>query len=91
MDFVPADSKTLLKIACPPLSLTLPMIAVPFLNVTVPVGVPLYCGTTVAVKVTHWPTLEGFTDETRVVVLVAWFTTWFRAGEELAAKFVSPE
>jgi len=91
MDFVPADLKTLWKFARPPLSLTLPMVVAPFLNVTVPVGVPLYCGTTVAVKVTDSPTVPGLTDETRVVVLVAWFTTWFSVGEVLAAKFVSPE
>jgi len=91
MAFFPADLKTLWNFACPSLSLTLPMVVVPFLNVTVPVGVPLYFGTTVAVKVTHCPTFEGFTDETRVVVLVAWFTTCFSAGESLATKFVSPE
>lgn len=91
MDFVPAGVKTFLKIARPPLSRTFPMIVVPFLNVTVPVGVPPYSGTTVAVKVTDSPTVEGFTDETTMVVVDAWFTTWFSAGEALAAKFVSPE
>ena len=48
MDFVPADLKTLAKIARPPVSRTSPIIVVPFLNV--PVGVPLYCGKTVAVN-----------------------------------------
>ena len=91
MDFVPADLKTLLKIARPPLSRTLPMIVAPFLNVTVPVGVPLYCGTTVAVKVTDSPTVGGFTDETSMVVVVARFTNWCSAGDLLPAKFVSPE
>ena len=91
MDFVPADSKTLFRFARPPLSLTLPMIEGPFLNVIVPVGVPPYCGITVAVKVTDNPTLAGFTEETRVVMLVAWCTAWFRAREVLASNFVSPE
>jgi len=91
MGFVPADLKTLWNFARPSLSRTLPMIVAPFLNVTVPVGVPLYCGTTVAVKVTDSPTVRGFTDETSVVIVAAWFTTWFSAGEVLAAKFVSPE
>jgi hypothetical protein len=67
------------------------MIVAPFLNVTVPVGVPLNCGTTVAEKVTDSPTVEGFTDETSMVVVVAWFTNWCSGGEVLPAKFVSPE
>src|ERR1700683_2944674 len=32
--------------------------------------------TRVAVKVTDCPEFEGFTDETSVVVVLAWFTTW---------------
>ena len=91
MDFVPADLKTLVKFARPPVSRTSPMIVALFLNVTIPVGVPLYCGTTVAVKVTDSPTVEGFTDETSMVVVVARFTNWCSAGDLLAAKFVSPE
>ena len=91
MDFVPADVKTLLKIARPPLSGTLPMIVAPFLNATVPVGVPLYCGTMVAAKVTDSPTVRGFSDETSMVVVVARFTNWYSGGEVLPAKVVSPE
>ena len=63
MDFVPPDLKTLVKIARPPVSRTLPIIVVPYLKVTVPAGVPLYCGTTVAVKVTDSSPVEGFRDE----------------------------
>jgi hypothetical protein len=91
MDFVPAELKTLLKIARPSVSLTLPMIVAPFLNVTVPVGVPLYCGTMVAAKVTDNPTVRGFTDETNIVLVVARFTNWYSGGEVLPAKVVSPE
>jgi len=91
MAFVPADSKTLFKFARPPLSLTLPIVVAPFLNVIVPVGVPPYCGTTMAVRDTDDPTFAGFTEETRVVMLVASSTAWFRAREVLAANFVSPE
>ena len=91
MDSVPADMKTMLKIARPPVSRTLPMIVAPFLNVTVPVGVPLYCDTTLAVKVTDSPTGDGFTDETKMVVVVARFTNWCSGGEVLPAKVVSPE
>ena len=75
MDFVPADLKTLVKIARPPVNRTLPIIVVPFLNVTVPVGVPLYRGATVAVKVTDSPPAEGFRVETNMVVVVARCTT----------------
>jgi hypothetical protein len=75
MDFVPADLKTLVKIARPPVSRTLPIIVAPFLNVTVPVGVPLYCGTTVAVKVTDSPPVDEFRDETSMVAVVARCTT----------------
>jgi len=91
MDFVPADLKTLLKIAIPSVSRTLPMVVPPFLNVMVPVGVPLYCGTTVAVKVTDSPGVAGFTDETSIVVVVARFTNWCSGGDVLPAKVVSPE
>lgn len=75
MDFVPAALNTLVKIARPPVSRTLPIIVVPFLNVTVPMGVPLYCGTTVAVKVTDSPPAETFRDETSMVAVVARCTT----------------
>jgi hypothetical protein len=60
------------------------------LNVTVPVGVPEVVGFTVAVKVTAWPTAEGFTEETTEVVEAAGFTTCDRAGEVLPAKLVLP-
>jgi hypothetical protein len=36
-------------------------------KVTVPVGVPVIpCAATTAVKVTAWPTVEGFADELNV-------------------------
>jgi hypothetical protein len=91
MDFVPADLKTLVKIARPPVRRTLPIVVVPFLNVTVPVAVPRYCGTKFAVKVTDGAPVGGFRDETSRVVVVARRTTWWSAGEVLAAKLVSPE
>src|SRR5579863_475018 len=90
MDFVPAVAKTLLKIACPSLSATVPMITPPFLNATIPVGVPPYCGTTVAVKATLCPTVDGFGEETSVVVVVAWFTTSPSCDEALPAKVAFP-
>ena len=71
MDFVPADLKTLVKIAGSLVSRTLPMVVLPFLNVTVPVGVPVYCGTTVATKVTDRLPVSGSRDETSMVLVVA--------------------
>jgi hypothetical protein len=52
--------------------------------------VPLYCGVTVAVKVTDCPKLEGFRDEVRVVLVVALLTTCSTVFDELTAKFESP-
>jgi hypothetical protein len=41
------------------------------MNVTVPVGVPVpgAAAKTVAAKVMDWPPIEGFTDDTKEVVL----------------------
>ena len=66
------------------------MIVAPFLNVTVPVGVLLYCGTTVAVKVTDSPTVGGFTDETSMVVALALVTTCVNGVDVLPVKLDSP-
>jgi hypothetical protein len=54
------------------------------------VGVPLNSGATLAVNVTDCPTFEGFSDETKVVVVVAFFTTCFNAFDLLPAKLESP-
>jgi hypothetical protein len=46
---------------------------------------------TVAVNVTDWPDADGFAEDASVVVVLAAFTTWDKAGEDvLVAKFVSP-
>ncbi len=51
-----------------------PVITVfPVVNCTVPVGVD---PVTVAVKLTLWPTVEGFTVDVRVVPEVTAFTVW---------------
>jgi hypothetical protein len=52
--------------------------------------VPLYSGVTLAVKVTAYPTCDGFCDETNVVVVLALLTTCFTAFEVLPTKFESP-
>src|SRR5205085_1573882 len=64
----------------------------PSLKFTVPVGVPApgAVAVTVAVKVTLCPNTDGFTDDVRLVVVLAWLTTCDTAELVLVAKFVSP-
>jgi hypothetical protein len=68
-DFIPVAGNTLLKLACPPLSVAVPIVVVPFMNVTVPVGVSPSCGVTVAAKATDCPAVEGFSEESSAVVV----------------------
>jgi hypothetical protein len=63
------------------------------LNWTVPLGEiesPDCCATTVAVKLTTPPKVEGFALDATVVVVFALFTIWLTAFEVLVAKFVFP-
>ena len=53
-------------------------------------GTLLGIGVTVAVKVTAWPTVEGFADEASAVAVATVFTVCVRAGDVLAEKFASP-
>jgi hypothetical protein len=71
MDQVPALANAVVQVATSPLSVAVPRVALPFLKVTVPAGVPLNSGATVAVNITDCPTVEGFSDEISVVVVVA--------------------
>ena len=73
--------------ADPPPIVAVPSAVVPSRNCTIPVPV---AGDTVAVKVTDWPTVDGFKDEVNVVVLAALFTVWVRTAELLAVVLVSP-
>jgi hypothetical protein len=52
------------------MSIPVPRVVVPSVNVTVPVGVPPV-PVTVAVKVTCWPSVDGFGEEMRLVEDVA--------------------
>ena len=68
-------------------------LCVPSLTVTVPAGVPLpgAFATTVNVKLTAWPTAEGFGVWAVIVVVVpAAFTVWDAPVDVLPAKFASP-
>ena len=69
---MPAESAFVAKVACPdPFSAPVPNVPAPSLKVTVPVGVPAKVLVTVAVKVTDWPRVDGFKDETTAVLVVA--------------------
>ena len=63
--------------ATPPLNVPEPIGLPPSRNVTDPVGVPVAGATavTVAVKVTAWPRMEGFTDEVTAVEVLPLLTT----------------
>jgi len=58
-------------VAFPLASVAVPTVVEPFFNVTTPVGVPLPGATvtTVIVKVTDLPSVDGFSEEVRVVEL----------------------
>ena len=63
-----------------------PILFVPSRKVTLPVGtgVLLVVPATVAVKLTDWPTLDGFSEEATVVVVATLggvLTTWVSAAE----------
>jgi hypothetical protein len=62
------------------------------MKATEPPGVPPpgATGLTVAVSVTDWPKVDGFTDDVTAVVVLAWFTVCVRAADVLPLKFVSP-
>ena len=90
MEWVPAVSAEVEKVATPAVSVPVPSTAAPSLKVTVPLGVPVAVLLTVAVKVTDCPTLEGLGDEVNAVVVVFRFTTWLTAVEVLVSKGATP-
>ena len=72
----PTASLDVVSVATPPLSVTDFISFVPSLNSTLPVGVGP-ADVTVAVKVTVWPSCEGFGLELSSVVVVYLSTTCF--------------
>jgi hypothetical protein len=86
----PEASVEVVNFAKPPLSATVFRTVVPSSKVTVPVTVPTNWGFTLAVKVTDCPTLDGFKDEAKVVLVVALLTTWFTGFDVLPANIESP-
>jgi hypothetical protein len=87
---VPAARDVVLNVACPEtFSVPVPRVMVPSLNITEPVGTPPL-ELTVAVKVTDWPSTDGFSDEAIVALVAARFTVCAKGTEVLAAKLEFP-
>jgi len=86
----PAELNVILQSPVATLALQL---CVPSLTVTVPVGVPLPGAlvVTVNVKVTVWPSADGFgVCPVMAVVVAAAFTVWAVPPEALVAKLAFP-
>ena len=85
----PTDSEVV-SVACPVLFVVpVPSGEVPLRNVTVSPAVGV--GDTVAVKVTDWPTVDGFCEDCKVVVVVIWVTVCDTVLDVASANDVSPE
>ena len=67
---LPRGSEDVVVVATPPVSVDVPSVVAPLVNVTVPVA----AAGSVAVKVTDWPGVEGFVEETRFTTGVALLT-----------------
>jgi hypothetical protein len=76
----PAAKVDVLYVASPLLSVPVPRVVLPSLNVTVPVAAD---GVTVAVKVTGEPYVDGFAEEAKVTLEVAWSTVCVNFEEVL--------
>ena len=83
------DKVEVLNVALLLLNVPVPNVVEPALKVTVPVGVPPD-EVTVAVKVTDWPKVDGFTDDVSDVEVLAAFTVWVRTGEVLPRMLPLP-
>lgn len=75
------------KDATPVFNVTVPSAVLPSVNVTVPAGErPV----TVAVRVTGLPSLDGFGDIPKVVVVAASVTVSVNVADALGSFFASP-
>src|SRR2546425_13215206 len=83
----PLVSADVTYVATPAVRAPVPSVVVPSLKVTVPVGVPL--PVTVAVKVTDWPSVDGFALEVTAVVVTR-FTVCVSGADVLPAKEAAP-
>jgi len=83
MECAPTAREAVVSVAMPEeSSVPVPRLVAPSRNVTVPVGMPTG-ELTVAVKVTDWPKVDGFAEDTRTVV-VAGLSTVNVAALEVA-------
>lgn len=73
---LPPGSEDVVAVAAPPVNVDVPNTVAPLVNVTVPVAL----AGSVAVKVTDWPSEEGFTEEESVTTGDALFTVCVRAA-----------
>ena len=89
MLLAPGGNFDVVYLAEPDVSVSVARTVVPFKYLILPVGVPANDETT-AVKVTGFPDIEGFMDETSVVVVVALVTTCDNVLDVLPVKFESP-
>ena len=88
---MPTASALVLNVAFPePLTAPVPRVVEPSLKVTLPVGVAPEFGCTWAVKVTEFPWVDGFSEETTVVTVTALLTVCDKALEVLVRKSVLP-
>ena len=93
MDWLPRLSAEVENVAWPEASKVLvPRFLVPSLNITLPVGtaVPGALATTVAVKVTVCPWVDGFKDDVTEVVVPSLFTVCVSAEDVLVLKLELP-
>jgi len=91
-EWLPTARVVTLSEALPLASVTVPSVVAPSLKVTEPVGTPAP-EVTVALSVTVWPSEDGLGVLLMVVEVGAAagaLTTWFTAGDVLAAKVALP-
>ena len=86
---MPRGNAVVVSEALPPERLAVPRMLAPKVKVTVPVAATPVFVVTVAVNFTDCPDVDGFLDDTSVVVEGTTFTIWVSPAE-LLADCVSP-
>src|SRR5689334_5581609 len=92
IDAVPTGRAEVANVAAWVVALTgaVPSVMVPALKVTVPLTAMPAGGTTVAVRVTELPRVEGLGDEASVTLVDAWLTVSVTAAEVLPVSLALP-
>src|ERR1700694_3106378 len=92
----PATSALVAHVAVPPAVMTCgpqpAMTTTPSWNTAVPVRAPVAgaIAVTVAMRFTFTPVLDGFSDDTTLVVVAPWFTVCVNGADALVVKLASP-